>query len=320
MKKHFITICLCFLAIAGLRAEKVYDTASYGVVPNTDADVAGLVEQMLAKVKAEAAGKAVTIRFAPGKYHFHPESAAHREYYISNHDQHKDRAVGITIEGFTGLTLDGAGADFIFHGRMLPVSVVGTERCTLRNFSIDFATPHIAQAEVVKNEAEGITFRVAPWVNARVTEHGAFEHYGEGWAMRPGWGIAFDPVTRRILYKTGDIGTPVHQVQQIDERTFLAPAWKDSRLPVGTIVAMRSYERPSPGVFVSHATDTRPANVKVHYAAGMGLPAQLRDATTLAAIRVSPVARRSVATTILATLLRRPMPPTSRVARARYVR
>ena len=282
MKKLLSIFSIFLLAIAGLRAEKVYDAASYGIVPNTGDDVAGLVEQMLAQIKAEAAGKAVTIRFAPGKYHFHPESAAHREYYISNHDQHKDRAVGIAIEGFHGLTLDGSGADFIFYGRMLPLSVVGTEECTLRNFSIDFATPHIAQAEVVKNDAEqGITFRVAPWVNARVTEHGAFEHYGEGWVMRPGWGIAFDPTTRRILYKTGDIGTPVHQVQQIDERTFLAPAWKDSRLPVGTIVAMRSYERPSPGVFVSHATDTRLENVKVHYAEGMGLLAQMSEDITL---------------------------------------
>lgn len=282
MKKHLIALVSFLLVVVGLRAEKVYDASSFGVTPNTGADVAGLVEQMLAQVKAEAAGKAVTIRFAPGKYDFYPESAAHREYYISNHDQHKDRAVGIAIEGFTGLTLDGCGADFIFYGRMLPLSVVGTEKCTLRNFSIDFATPHIAQAEVIANDPEqGITFRVAPWVNARVTEHGAFEHYGEGWVMRPGWGIAFDPKTRRILYKTGDIGTPVHQVQQIDERTFLAPAWKDSRLPVGTIVAMRSYERPSPGVFVSHATDTRLENVKVHYAEGMGLLAQMSEDLTL---------------------------------------
>ena len=281
MKKHFLTFCIFLLAVS-LHAEKVYDAASYGVVPNTDADVAGLVEQMLVQVKAEAAGKAVTIRFAPGKYNFYPASAAHREYYISNHDQHKERAVGIAIEGFAGLTLDGAGADFIFHGRMLPVSVVGTEKCTLRNFSIDFATPHIAQAEVIANDAEqGITFRVAPWVNARITENGAFEHYGEGWAHRPGWGIPFDPTTRRILYKTGDIGTPVHQVTQLDERTFLAPAWKDSRLPVGTIVAMRSYERPSPGVFVSHATDTHFENVKVHYAEGMGLLAQMSEDITL---------------------------------------
>ena len=281
MKKGFISFCICCLAIAGLRAEKVYDAASYGIVPNTEADVAGLVEQMLAQVKAEADDKAVTIRFAPGTYHFYPESAAHREYYISNHDQHKDRAVGMAIEGFNKLTIDGCGADLIFHGRMLPVSIVGTEECTLRNLSIDFATPHIAQAEVIKNDAEGITFRVAPWVNARVTENGAFEHYGEGWAMRPGWGIAFDPNSRHILYKTGDIGTPVHMVEQIDEHTFLAPAWKDSRLPAGTIVAMRSYERPSPGVFVSHAEDTRLENVKVHYAEGMGLLAQMSEDITL---------------------------------------
>ena len=288
MTKRFFLFCVCFLALMGLRAEKVYDAATYGIHPDTGADVAGLVEQMLATVKSEAAGKAVTVRFAPGRYDFYPESAVHREYYISNHDQHKDRAVGIAIEGFDGLTLDGCGADFIFHGRMLPVSVVGTNKCTLRNFSIDFATPHIAQAEVIKNDAEaGITFRIAPWVNARVTENGSFEHYGEGWAHRPGWGIPFDPATRRILYKTGDIGTPVNQVQQIDERTFLAPGWKDSRLPVGTIVAMRSYERPSPGVFVTHATDTRFVNVKVHYAEGMGLLAQMSENITLDGFCVS---------------------------------
>ena len=275
--KHIIATIACLLAVIGLRAEKVYEASAFGIEPNTSADVAGLVDKMLAQVKAEAAGKPVTIRFAEGRYDFHPESAAHREYYVSNHDQHKDRAVGIAIEGFRGLTLDGQGADFMFHGRMLPLSVVATEECTLRNFSIDFATPHIAQAEVVKNEAEGITFRVAPWVNARVTESGAFEHTGEGWAMRPGWGIAFDPETRHIIYKTGDIGTPVHQVQQIDERTFFAPAWRDSRLSVGAIVAMRTYERPSPGVFVSHAKDTRFENVKVHYAEGMGLLAQMSE-------------------------------------------
>ena len=280
--KRFSTFVFVALMAFWVKAERVYDAASYGVVPNTGADMAGLVDKMLAAVKAEAAGKSVTVRFAPGRYDFYPEGAVHREYYISNHDQHKDRAVGIAIENFDGLTLDGQGADFVFHGRMLPMSVVGTEHCTLRHFSIDFATPHIAQAEVVTNDPEqGITFRVAPWVNARVTGDGGFEHYGEGWSHRPGWGIAFDPVTRRILYRTGDIGTPVGRVRQIDERTFLAPAWKDGRLPVGTIVAMRSYDRPSPGIFVSHATDTRIVDVKVHYAEGMGLLAQMSEDLTL---------------------------------------
>ncbi len=280
--KRLIVMSVCALLAWCVQAGRVYEASVYGVVPGTQADMAPLVAQMLEKVKAEATGKAVTVRFAPGRYHFYPEGAAHKEYYISNHDQHADRAVGIAIEGFDGLTLDGCGADFIFHGRMLPLSVVGTTNCTLRNFSIDFATPHIAQAEVLSYDAEeGITFRVAPWVNARVTAEGAFEHCGEGWAMRPGWGIAFEPDTRHIVFNTSDIGTPVHQVVQVDERTFRSPVWKDNRLKPGTIVAMRTYERPSPGIFVSHAKDTRLENIKVHYAEGMGLLAQMSEDITL---------------------------------------
>ena len=280
MRRNTI-LAACLLMAMNAWARLTYDAASFGVVPNTDADMAPLVAQMLDLVKAEAAGKPVTLYLAPGKYDFYPDGAVHKEYYISNHDQHADRAVGIAIEEFENLTIDGRGADLIFHGRMLPVSIVATEGCTLRNLSIDFATPHIAQAEIVKNEPEGITFRVAPWVNPVVTAEGAFAHTGDGWMHRPMWGIAFEPDTRHIVYTTADIGTPVHQVEQIDERTFRATAWKDSRLKVGTIVAMRTYERPSPGVFVSHAVDTKLENVKVHYAEGMGLLAQMSEDITL---------------------------------------
>ena len=280
--KRNLSILVCLLMAINLWAKQVYEATSFGVVPNTDANMATLVAQMLDKVKAEANGKPVTIRFAPGTYHFYPDGAVHKEYYISNHDQHSDRAVGIAIEEFKGLTIDGQGADFIFHGRMLPVSVVATEDCTLSNFSVDFATPHIAQSEVITNDPEaGITFRVAPWVNAQVTADGAFMHTGEGWALRPMWGIAFEPDTRHIVYNTSDIGIPVQQVTRIDERTFLAPAWKDKRLKPGTVIAMRTYERPSPGIFVSHALNTTLKNIKMHYAEGMGLLAQMSEDITL---------------------------------------
>ena len=281
MKRNLsIIVCLC-MAI-NLWAKQVYEASSFGIVPNTSADMSTLVSQMLDKVKAEANGKSVTVRFAPGKYHFYPEGAVHKEYYISNHDQHSDRAVGIAIEEFEGLTIDGQGADFIFHGRMLPVSVVATKDCTLRNFSVDFATPHIAQSEVISNNPnEGITFRVAPWVNAQVSTDGAFTHSGEGWTFRPMWGIAFEPDSRHIVYNTSDIGTPVQQVVRLDERTFLAPAWKDKRLVPGTVIAMRTYERPSPGIFVSHARNTKLENIKMHYAEGMGLLAQMSEDITL---------------------------------------
>ena len=279
--KRISLILAAVLVVITASARKVYDASQFGVVPGTGADMSALMAQLLDHVKADAAGQSATIFLASGQYHFYPDGAVHKEYYISNHDQHADRAVGIAIEEFKNLTIDGRGADLIFHGRMLPVSVVATEHCTLRNLSIDFATPHIAQAEVVKNEPEGITFRVAPWVNVSLTADGAFAHSGEGWTHRPLWGIAFEPDTRHIVYTTADIGTPVQQVEPIDEHTFFAPSWKDKRLPVGTVVAMRTYERPSPGIFVSHAIDTKLEQVKVHYAEGMGLLAQMSEDITL---------------------------------------
>ena len=54
-----------------------------------------------------------------------------------------------------------------------------------------------------------------------------------------------------------------------------APNWKDSRLPVGTRLALRSYHRPHPAVFMEADIRTLLRNVSVHYAEGMGLVAQM---------------------------------------------
>lgn len=75
------------------------------------------------------------------------------------------------MEGFKHFTLEGNGAELIFHGRMLPLALLHSENCTLRNFSIDFANPHISQVRIVENDAEkGITFEPAPWVKWRISK------------------------------------------------------------------------------------------------------------------------------------------------------
>ena len=79
MRRVFMALMACMLFMANASARLIYNASSYGVVPDTPADMAPLVAQMLEKVKAEAAGKAVTVRFAPGRYHFYPEGAVHKE-------------------------------------------------------------------------------------------------------------------------------------------------------------------------------------------------------------------------------------------------
>lgn len=271
------------LSCTTLSAQKVYEISAFGLKANSSKNASPVLQKALAKIKAEyKEGEKVILRFPEGRYEFHEKGAAVREYYISNHDQTNPKKVGIALEDMKNLTLDGQGSEFVFHGRMLPVSLLRSENCLLKNFSIDFENPHIAQVKIVENDPQdGIVFEPAPWVDYRIAEDSIFEAYGEGWTMRHSWGIAFDGDTKHLVYNTSDIGCPTKGASEVAPRRIHAPGWKDARLVPGTVVAMRGWGRPTPGIFLSHDVNTTIENVKVHYAEGMGLLAQLCENITL---------------------------------------
>ena len=271
------------LSCTTLSAQKVYEISAFGLKANSSKNASPVLQKALAKIKAEyKEGEKVILRFPEGSYEFHEKGAAVREYYISNHDQTNPKKVGIALEDMKNLTLDGQGSEFVFHGRMLPVSLLRSENCLLKNFSIDFENPHIAQVKIVENDPQdGIVFEPAPWVDYRIAKDSIFEAYGEGWTMRHSWGIAFDGDTKHLVYNTSDIGCPTKGASEVAPRRIHAPGWKDARLVPGTVVAMRGWGRPTPGIFLSHDVNTTIENVKVHYAEGMGLLAQLCENITL---------------------------------------
>lgn len=271
------------LTSINMYAQKVYDISTFGLKPDTRKNASPVLQKALSKIKAECKdGEAVILRFSEGRYDFHEKGAAVREYYISNHDQDNPKKVGIALEDMKNLTLDGQGAQFVFHGRMLPVSLLRSENCSLKNFSIDFENPHIAQIKILENTPqEGIVFEPASWVKYRIAKDSIFEAYGEGWTLKHSWGIAFDGDTKHLVYNTSDIGCPTKGASEIAPRRIRAPHWKDVRLVPGTVVAMRGWGRPTPGIFLSHDLNTTLENIKVHYAEGMGLLAQFSENITL---------------------------------------
>ena len=281
MKKNILKFGLLVLLMSACSNEKVIHMRDYGIVPDTEENLSAKMQEALIAIKQDNEGKEVTLLFEPGRYEFHTEGAVQKEYYVSNHDQPNPKPVGLALEDWKNLTLDGGGADFIFYGRMLPMSLVRSENTVLKNFSIDFEEPHIAQIEIVESTKDGMIFRVEPWVKAGIGENGHFENRGEGWKNYPQAGIAFDAKTRHLIYQTSDLWCPTNETKQLDERTFQTPYWKDSRLVPGTKVAMRTWERPAPGIFMYMDKDTRLENVTVHYAEGMGLLAQISENITL---------------------------------------
>ena len=121
------------------RAQRV-SVSSFGVMPNSPQDATPGVNRAITSVKSLS--RPVLI-FPKGRYEFWPENAPHRKYFISNHDPVESRAVAMPLEGVDHLIVDGQGSIFIFHGLILPISIVHGHDITLRNLSIDYATPHV---------------------------------------------------------------------------------------------------------------------------------------------------------------------------------
>ena len=281
--KNKLTLVLAFSSFFLFSKARTisYNVADFGLMPSVQKgksiNNSPLFVKMIEQIKKEKkAGDKIIIKFSANRYDFYTDGASSRTYYISNHDQDNPKTVGLAIEKMDNLTLDGGGASFVFHGRMLPLSLIESKNVTLKNFSIDFDNPQISQVQIVENSpTEGITFKVAPWVNYRISGNGSFEAYGDGWALQPAGGIAFDKETKHIVYNTSDISCPMKGVIDKGNREMLAPSWKDARLKEGTVVALRSWARPNPGVFLYLNKNTSLSNIKVHFAEGMGLLAQV---------------------------------------------
>ncbi len=264
-------------------ADRVYNVSDFGLKANAKKDASLVLRKVLEKIRKDyREGDKIVLRFPAGQYHFYEKNVTIREYYISNHDQANPKKVGIAIEEMRDFTLDGQGSEFVFHGRMLPISLLRSENCVLKNFSIDFENPHITQIQVIDNSPEnGITYEVASWVDYRISKDSVFEAFGDGWMLRPFTGIAFEAESRHIVYNTSDLHFPNKGVVQVAPRRLNIKNWKDNRLVPGTVIALRTYFRPTPGIFLSHDVNTQLSNVKVHYAEGMGLLAQLCENITL---------------------------------------
>ena len=206
MKKRITIIILLSTMSSLMSLGRTFDLGAYGILQGAG-DLSGKIASALDIIRKQCReGDSVTLRLMPGRYDFHPDEAMQYTYYISNHDQTGSQAIGIALEGWDNLTLDGCGAELVFHGVMIPLAVTDSRGCTVKNLSIDFENPQIAQVRIVENRGGGgIVFKPESWVRYRITRDSVFETYGEGWALKPSTGIAFEPETRHILWNTGDI-------------------------------------------------------------------------------------------------------------------
>ncbi|MFI3321618.1 MAG: alpha-1,3-galactosidase B [Rikenellaceae bacterium] len=265
---------------------KIYNVADYGLKANDSSiNATEIVGKIIEEIRK--ADKPATIVFEKGQYHFSWAKAAERVYYISNHDQDNPKTVGIPLDEMEDLTVDGGGSEFLFTGRMIPISIVGCEDVIVKNFSVDFPQPQNGQATIIENDIKNkkITYQLEPWMDYEF-DGDKLINKGEGWDNTLIGMIAFDGETGHVLYRTSDVWFATKDTEELGDRKVKV-TWNNPKLTPGSKLALRSLRRPSPGVFISLSKNTVLEDVTVHYSEGMGLLAQMSEDITLQGFNVS---------------------------------
>lgn len=234
----------------------------------------------------------IIVQLTPGDYYFASRKPSPHTYYISNHDHAARRYVGITLDSMRNVVLDGQGSTLFFEApAALPVAITNSVGCEIRNLSIDYPKPHILQAIVEDNDTVSgeITLRLPDYVELKIKD-GMLRMLVDDVDVTPCAAIAFEEKTGRVVYRTSDVEVRLDNPVKIDKYTVKV-SWSNPTLIKGTRLALRTYARPCPAIFVDCSRDIKFTGVSVHYAEGMGLLAQNSENMSLRRFRVARSAR-----------------------------
>ena len=233
-------------------------------------------------------GSCQSVHYLPTTTHYTINQTIDKELYISNHDQTNPKKVAFYYENLHNIVIDGKGQNLVFHGTILPFVVKNCSNLTLRNFSIDFATPYLRQLQITEVDSlhNSVKARLYPEGNYKIHDN-KLSFTGEDYEEKPFGGMVFAP-NKHLAYRRIDVPfSPTKIVELAPNEFYIEGMGKSPYLQVGERFVLRTYSRPTPAIFVTESKNITLENIAVHNVQGMGLLAQLTENMTLDKFRVA---------------------------------
>ena len=249
------------------------DTSTPGVRCGRD-----FVDDLRDQLDEVRAGRRRLVRLLPGRHQIHASSLARRACYISNHDA-GERAVLFNLSDIHGITIDGQGAELVFHGEVIPFLFEHCRDLTVRDLSIDWARPFLSQGLVLEADEQQLHLEMD-------ADH-PFE-VRDGRPIFTGAGyrsdclhnmLAFDPDRRETAFRTPDHYEVMRslQAEKVDasnpRRLRLRGDFRQPT-PPGQVMVIKHHTRASPALCFVSCSGVEVDRVRVHHAGGMGFVAQ----------------------------------------------
>ncbi len=266
----------------------------------------------------------VTIGLGGHAWNLFPEESRETFIFPSNNDAGSVRTPFL-LENLKNVTIDGQGASLLVRGTpqagagqmtvsyspLVPFVMRNCENVTLKNFSIDWATPAIVQGLCVAADPQTGTFEVEFQTDRNMWCWNGFCFLvGEGWTYQVHRLLMVDPETGGVLPGSGDnmgAGYEVSwQSEVVKENRICFKGPTSAKVKVGAMIlgwctTFHTGARRAPAIFMDNCRSVALDNVRIHHAWAMGVIAQACTDVRLHQVVVEPSGNRKFSLTADAT-------------------
>ena len=242
------------------------------IIKPVDGDMTPIIRQILEDSKT----KEIKLVFEKGIYRFMPDYATGKYLEITNHGNGYKRII-FDFNKFDSVTLDGNGAEFIFHGQVMPFLFEHCESVKVNNVIIDWDIPFTFLGEVMAiNEEEG-------WRDIKPFEDGFSWRIKNGQLQFPnidgfsyshlGSTLAFDAAEKRPAHGAWDIESKPRWVEKLSNGNLRFYEFLKHYPPVGSLLSSkgdREHDRYAPAFDFKSCSNILLEGIVVHHALGMG--------------------------------------------------
>lgn len=234
------------------------------------------------------------------------------DYYCSNTaKKHENpdgtRKTAIYLKDKKNIEIDGNGATLLVHGKMTPLLFDGCENITLKNLTIDYACPTMAEFTVLSNENGVCTVKINPEYLYCIENNELIWQGETGLDGKPYWEDSyvgnrrhvkyFDPV-QRICLDFGRNNLESEKIEIIGDNTLrLTFKNREAQLPVGSVIQTRNIIRDQTGSLFQRCKNLAFENLRVKFMHGLGMVSQYCENVSFVGCDFTPGEGRTVAST-----------------------
>lgn len=233
-------------------------------------------------------------------------------YYCSNTaKKHENpdglRRAAVYLKNKKNIVIDGNGAEIIVHGKMTPMLFDTCENITVKNLTVDYSCPTMAEFIVLSEDNGAYRLRINRECLFRIedndliwqgeTDKNGVPYWQDSYIGNRRLIKVFDPETETCAdFRREDLS--FRSIELLDNNTLLVHMKnKKVRLPVGCVFQTRNIVRDQTGSMFQRCKNLNFENLRIKFMHGLGMVSQFCENVTYKNCDFTPASGRTIAST-----------------------